>query len=84
MINLNELFKKLLGSDGHNAQIVKRKTLEAEGIKQSIHDDMLRIKKKVDRVNKNTNTKLNEISADISTVTYRIAIVTGAKRRGLK
>lgn len=79
-----KIFKKLLGSDGQAEEIVQGKREEAHQIKNQMTRDILHIKKRVDKINRDTNVKLNEISVDLETVTYNIAIATGAKKRGLK
>lgn len=73
-----------MGSDGKNDQKVEEKREEAHAIKNEITRDVLRIKQKVDRINKATYNKLSEISVDLETVTYNIAVATGGKKRGLK
>lgn len=84
MKQLHDFYKKLMGSDGKNAQKLEQKTVEADIIKMGMNKDVTRIKQKVDRLNINTYNKLSEISKELESVSYRIAIVTGAKRRGLK
>ena len=77
-------WKKLMGRDERNEEKIEAKREEAHSIKNAITKDVLKIQKKVDKINKATNIKLNEISVDLKTVTYNIAIATGAKKRGLK
>jgi len=84
MKKIKNWFKKLMGSDGENAYIVEKKGQEADVIKHAMNKDIHRIKKKVDRLNRNTYNKLSEISSDLESVSYRIAVATGGKRRGLK
>jgi hypothetical protein len=74
------IFKMFLGSDGGAAEEVEAKSHEAHDIKNQMTGDILRIKSKVDKLNKNTNTKLNQISADLESVTYKIAVATGGKK----
>ncbi len=77
--------KDVVGKESKiNDQKVEEKRVEAHDLKNQMTTDILRIKKKVDKINKDTNIKLQEISADLETVTYQIAVATGAKKRGLK
>lgn len=81
---MTSFFKRLLGRLPKNEAIVERKTIEAHQIKRAMTEDSLRSQKKVDRINVNTYRKLSEVSANLQSVTYNIAIATGGKKRGLK
>lgn len=63
---------------------VEEKRTEAHDLKNKMTTDILRIQKKVDKINKDTNAKLQEVSIDLKTVTYNIAVATGGKKRGLQ
>lgn len=84
MKSLHKIVKRFLGSDGENADQLEKKRKEAVAIKHGMNNNIIRIKKKVDALNATTTSRLAEISADLDSVTYHIAIATGAKRRGLK
>ena len=77
-------WKKLMGSDGVNEKKIEEKREEAHEIKNEMTKDILHIKRRIDRINTNTFNKLTEISADLESVTYNIAIASGGKKRGLK
>jgi hypothetical protein len=77
-------WKKFLGRNLKNEKKIEAKIDEAHEIKNAMTVDVLRIKKKVDKINENTFNKLAEISNDLGSVTYSIAIATGGKNRGLK
>lgn len=81
---MNTWWRRLLGRSRKNEKILDEKAQEAHQIKNSMTKDVLRIQKKVDKINLHTNQKLNEVSEDLKSVTYRIAVATGGKKRGLK
>lgn len=77
------LFKKMLGVDHLLEEKIALKREEAHTIKNEMTKDFFRMKQKTDRINLKTNKKLNEIDKDLHSVTYRIAVATGGKSRGL-
>lgn len=81
---LQDIYKKLMGSDGQNAVLLEKRESQANAIKQSMEHDVAKVKKKVDLLNQSTYTSLTEISSDLDSITYRIAIATGGKKRGLR
>lgn len=78
------IIRKLLGLNGKTTAIVEERTIEADSIKNEMLGDINRIKRKVDRLNQSTNSKLKAISNDIDSITYKIAVATGGKNRGLR
>jgi hypothetical protein len=83
MRSLN-FFRKLLGNDCKKDDLVNLKREEAHVIKNEMTKDILHVQRKIDKVNKDTNNKLNEISVDLKNITYHIAVATGGKKRGLR
>ena len=77
------IFKKLMGSDGGADEKVRASRVEANEIKRQIEIDGQRTRNHMDTIDKRTNVKLNRISADLKSVTYRLAIAQGGKKRGL-
>ena len=79
-----EMIEKLLGMNGKKRLEVRDKTEEADAISSAMTRDIIRVNRKVSRLNQATNSKLIEIQADLDSITYKIAVATGAKKRGLK
>lgn len=79
-----KLFKKILGSDGGNQEKIDSKNYQAHSIKNQMTTDILRIKRNIDKINKDTNQKLKQVSIDLESVTYNIAIAQGGRKRGMK
>lgn len=80
---MSNIIKLLLGVSGKNDEVIERKSQEAHDIKNDITKDILRTKKKVDKINLDTTKKLKEVSNDLNSITYKIAVATGGKKRGL-
>lgn len=76
-------WKKFLGIDVKNEQKVEAKIEQAHAIKNAITRESLVNEKKIYKINKKTYDKLVEITNDLASVTYSIAIATGGKKRGL-
>jgi len=76
--------RSFMGRSYKNEKQLQKKEVEATAIKTGMNKDITRIKRKVDKLNRTTHDKLNQISIELETVTYHIAIATGGKKRGLK
>lgn len=79
---MTNFLRKLIA--GKSAKVVQQRSEEAHDIKNAMQEDVLRIKKKIDKINEDTYEKLKEVSVELDSVTYKIAVATGAKKRGLK
>lgn len=80
---IDQLLKKLFGMNGHKKAVVQQKTEEADFLSHQLSTEIRRVTRKVNRLNQQTNSKLDEIHADLESITYRIAVATGGKKRGL-
>lgn len=72
-----KFWKIFLGSNRKTSEIVEAKNVEADMIKAQTIGDIKRTKKKIDRINKDTNSKLNKVSKDLNKITIRFAIGMG-------
>ena len=81
---IRHTIQQFFRGDGKSDVKVQVKTDEAEKIKRSMHREVTRVQKKVAKFNRISRIRLEEISVDLESITYKIAIATGGKKRGLK
>lgn len=81
---IKHTIRQFFRGDGKSDVKVQTKTDEAEKIKRSMHRDVIRVQKKVEKFNRMSQTTLDEISIDLESITYKIAVATGGRKRGLK
>lgn len=81
---IRHTIRQFFRGDGKSDVKVQTKTDEAEKIKRSMHRDVVRVQKKVEKFNRMSQTTLDEISIDLESITYKIAVATGGRKRGLK
>lgn len=81
---IRHTIRQFFRGDGKSDVRVQVKTDEAEKIKRSMHREVTRVQKKVERFNQMSRTTLDEISVDLESITYKIAVATGGKKRGLR
>ena len=79
-----KFIRSFMGRSYKNEMQLQKREGEAIAIKSKMHSDITRIRHKVDRLNTETYNKLHQISVELESVTYHIAIATGGKKRGLK
>lgn len=70
-----------MGSDEGVDELVQASRDQAHEIKRQIEVDGKRTRKHMDTLDKKTNIKLNKISADLKTVTYKIWLAQDGERR---
>lgn len=80
---IRHIIRQFFRGDGKSDVRVQVKTDEAEKIKRSMHREVTRVQRKVEKFNRISQTRLQEISIDLESITYKIAIATGGKKRGL-
>jgi hypothetical protein len=72
-----KFWKIFLGSDKKSSERVEAKTLEADLIKAQTMEDITRTKENIDKINRDTNIKLKNVSKDLNQITIRFAIGMG-------
>lgn len=78
------LIRKLLGLNNHTQESYQQKVREGDSIKDEILSELSSVSGKLDRLNTDTSGRIKEIKADLASATYKIAVSTGARNRGLR
>lgn len=79
-----KIIHKILGRSERKNAIVQSKNEEADLISKEMLGNIKTVTEKVDRLNQDTSSKLEEISIELQSITHKIAIATGGKNRGLR